>query len=332
MSASEIAGCDDSGGVSADALRYVDIECLSTLPIEGAMRSSSLPDGCSDRSADSRGSGEVKDRSSGWFYGHHDREQRSVHDGLLQVIPAALDRGEFFLVYQPIVRLNDKRFIGVEALLRWAHPTLGTLLPARFISLAERNGMIVPLTTFVIEQACRHIRNWRDDSTNPRPFVSVNVSARNIRDPSFLSMVERVLGETGLPAHALRLELTENASLSIDEASITRLQELSALGVGIAIDDFGTGFSSLAYLRNLPVDMVKLAGEFIENLGGDIRGRLADEQITRAMIDLAFKLGIIVCAKRVETPGQAARLRDFGCDAAQGWHFAKALPADFFTE
>ncbi|MFW3113636.1 hypothetical protein MHAE_07669 [Mycobacterium haemophilum DSM 44634] len=332
MSASEVAGRDDSDGVSADALRYADVECLSTLRTDGAMRSGSLPDRFSDRPAGKDGSGDAKDRSSGWSYGDPDCEQGSARDGLLQVMPAALDRGEFFLVYQPIVRLNDKRFIGVEALLRWAHPTLGTLLPARFIGLAERNGMIVPLTAFVIEQACRHIRNWRDDSTNPRPFVSVNVSARNVQDPGFLPMVERVLGDTGLPAHALQLELTENASLSIDEASITRLQELSAIGVGIAIDDFGTGFSSLAYLRNLPVDMVKLAGEFIENLGGDIHGRLADEQITRAMIDLAFKLGITVCAKRVETPGQAARLRDFGCDAAQGWHFAKALPADFFTE
>lgn len=296
------------------------------------MRSSALPDRFSGNPIGLPGSGEAEDRNSGWFYGHHDHEQQSSCDDLLQVVPAALDRGEFFLVYQPIVRLNDKRFIGVEALLRWAHPTLGTLLPARFIRLAEQNGMIVPLTAFVIEQACRHIRNWRDDSTNPRPFVSVNVSAHNIRDPDFFPMVERVLGDSALPAHALQLELTENASLSIDETSITRLQELSAVGVGIAIDDFGTGFSSLAYLRSLPVDMVKLAGEFIENLGGDIHSRLADEQITRAMIDLTFKLGIAVCAKRVETPGQAAWLRDFGCDAAQGWHFAKALPADFFTE
>ena len=296
------------------------------------MRSGSLPDRLGDVPADLLDNDEAEAGSNGWSYGHHHREQGNDHDCLSQVMPAALDRGEFFLVYQPIVRLNDKRFIGVEALLRWAHPTLGTLLPGRFISLSERNGMIVPLTAFVIEQACRHIRNWRDDSTNPRPFVSVNVSARNIRDPGFLPMVERVLADTGLPAHALQLELTENASLNIDEVSITRLQELSALGVGIAIDDFGTGFSSLAYLRNLPVDMVKLAGEFIENLGGDIHGRLADEQITRAMIDLAFQLGITVCAKRVETPCQAARLRDFGCDAAQGWHFAKALPADFFTE
>lgn len=145
-------------------------------------------------------------------------------------------------------------------------------------------------------------------------------------------LVEGVLGETGLPAHALQLELAEDARLSRDEKAVTRLQELSALGVGIAIDDFGIGFSSLAYLPRLPVDVVKLGGKFIECLDGDIQARLANEQITRAMIDLGDKLGITVTAKLVETPSQAARLRAFGCKAAQGWHFAKALPVDFFRE
>jgi diguanylate cyclase (GGDEF)-like protein/PAS domain S-box-containing protein len=244
-------------------------------------------------------------------------------------ISRALGRGEFFVLYQPIVRLTDNRMIGAEALLRWAHPTLGTLLPDRFINLAERNGMIVPLTTFVIEQACRDAAAWRERAIDdPPPFVSVNVSVRNICDAGFVSVVRSALHNTGLPPHALQLELTENALLGKDETSVTRLQQLSAMGVAIAIDDFGTGFSSLAYLRNLPVDVVKLAGEFIKNLAGNIHGRLADEQITRAMIDLAHTLGLSVTAEEVETPSQAARLLAFGCDAAQGWHFAKPMRAE----
>lgn len=243
----------------------------------------------------------------------------------------ALERGEFFLVYQPIVRLSDRNFIGAEALLRWEHPTLGTLLPGQFLDLAEDNGVIAPLTAFVIEQACRHVLGWRKDGIGPQPFISVNVSASTIYVPGFFSMVEKAFMDTGLPGDALQLELTEHANLGRDKASVAQLRELSALGLSLAIDDFGTGFSSLAYLRNLPVNVVKLAGEFIENLGNDRHDWLADEQIIRAVIDLAHTLGLTVTAEQVETPRQAAQLRDLGCDTAQGWHLAKELPADFFS-
>lgn len=145
-----------------------------------------------------------------------------------------------------------------------------------------------------------------------------------------LSAVKRALTDTGLPAHTLQLEVTETASLSRDTTSGTKLEELSALGVGIAIDDFGTGFSNLAYLRTLPIDVLKLAGLFIENLGGKLHARLADQQIARAIIDLAHTLGLTVTAEQVDNPGQAARLRALNCDAAQGWHFSKPLsPKEF---
>lgn len=243
----------------------------------------------------------------------------------------ALENGEFFVVYQPIVRLTDNCFIGAEALVRWVHPTLGTLLPDQFIDLAEGNGLIAPLTAFVLEQACHHVRNWRDVSADPKPFISVNVSAANIYDPEFLPLVTSTLASAGLPADALQLELTEHVNLGTGQTSVTSLQELSALGVGIAIDDFGTGFSSLAYLRALPINVVKLAGAFIENLGSNDFDPRADEKITRAMINLAHTLGCTVTAEQVETPRQAERLRHLGCDAAQGWRFAKALPAEFFS-
>ncbi|OBK26939.1 hypothetical protein A5634_24360 [Mycobacterium asiaticum] len=256
-----------------------------------------------------------------------------IHDRHHENTPMhkALDRGEFRLVYQPIVRLADNAIVGVEALLRWEHPTLGTLLPDRFISLAERNGMIVPLTTFVVEQACQHMQAWRaEQAADSQLFVSVNVAVRNVCDPTFITVVKNALHNADLPPHALQLELTENAVLGKDETSVRRLQQLSAMGVSIAIDDFGTGFSSLAYLRELPVDVVKLAGEFIRNIGGNIHGRLADEQITRAMIDLAHTLGLTVTAEQVETASQAARLRALGCDSAQGWHFARPMPSELF--
>jgi diguanylate cyclase (GGDEF)-like protein/PAS domain S-box-containing protein len=258
----------------------------------------------------------------------YDPDRESTRYYLSSAMRAALENGEFILEYQPIIRLADNVVIGAEALVRWKHPTLGILAPGRFIDLAEDNGFIVPLTAHVIEEACRQASSWCNDNAAHQPYVSVNVSATNIRDPGLIPLIERVLADTGLPPHALQLELTENASLSTSETVVTTLQKLTALGLSIAIDDFGTGFSSLAYLRKLPIHVVKLAGEFIENLDRRMHCRLADEQITRAMIELAHTLGLTVTAEQVETSSQADRLRAMHCDAAQGWHFAKSLPPD----
>lgn len=267
------------------------------------------------------------------------RSPESPPDCLSTQMHVALERGEFFLIYQPMVRLSDKRFIGAEAFLRWAHPTRGTLLPGQFIALAEANGLIATLTAFLMEQACLLARGWRHhDTSDPRRFVSVNVSASNIYDPSFLPLVESMLTDTGLPAHALQLEFTANANLGASKAAAIRLQELSGLGINLAIDDFNAESSSFDDLHNLPVNVVKLVSEFIKHPGSDIPGRLGGEEITHAMVSLAHTvehahaLGLTVTAEQVETPRQAARLHTLGCDAAQGWHFAKALPADFFSE
>lgn len=260
-----------------------------------------------------------------------DRDQVNTRHYLSTSMRVALDRGEFFLVYQPIIRLADNRIIGAEALLRWEHPTLGTLLPGRFIDRAENNGLMVPLTAFVLEQACRHVRSWRDHSTDPQPFVSVNVSASTICDPGFLVLVEGVLGETGLPAHALQLELAEDARLSRREGGdqATRIVRSRRRHRHRRLRHW---ILQPRLPSPPPRRRGQTRGKFIECLDGDIQARLANEQITRAMIDLGDKLGITVTAKLVETPSQAARLRAFGCKAAQGWHFAKALPVDFFRE
>ncbi len=262
----------------------------------------------------------------------YDRDDENLNPPAFSPMREALERSEFYLVYQPVVRLSDNCIIGAEALLRWAHPTLGTLLPGRFIAFAESSGLIASLTAFVLEEACRHVQIWRQNSTDPQPFVSVNISASCARDADFCSLVERVLADADLPPQALQLEITENANLSKDETTLSGLRRLSTLGVSIAIDDFGTGFSSLAYLRTLPANVVKLAGEFVANLDLDTHDRFADEKIARAIIDLAHALGLTVTAERVESPSQAAQLRALDCDTAQGWHFAKPLPANFFSE
>lgn len=262
----------------------------------------------------------------------HVRDQNEAQNLLSAEMRKALDRSEFFVVYQPIFRLTDISIIGAEALLRWAHPTLGTLPPSRFINVAESNGLIMSLTAFVVKQACHVVRDWRDKGRELHPFVSVNVTSSAIRDPGFVPLVEDALRGIGLPTSALQLELGQDANLGKDEASLRALQELCALGVSIAIDDFGTGFSSFANLPDLPVNVVKLGGKLVENLGGSIRKRVADEQITRAMIELARGLGLTVTAKHVETPRQLDRLHAFGCNNAQGWHFAQPLPASSFRE
>lgn len=255
-----------------------------------------------------------------WLAYDRDRDSTPIH--------AALNRGEFFLVYQPIIRLADNCIIGAEALLRWAHPTLGTLPPNRFIELAEGSGLSLPLTVFVIEQACRYVRDWRENSPGSTLFVSVNITTSNIYDPGFVTVVQRALAESGVSAKALQLELTEHAGICSDQTVVLRLRELSALGVGIAIDDFGCTLSNLTGLPKLPVSVIKLSGEFIQNLGNEIPGRTADEHIVHATIDLAHRLGLTVTAEQVENHVQATRLRELGCDAAQGWHFVAALAHD----
>ncbi|MDF0530216.1 EAL domain-containing protein [Tsukamurella sp. 8F] len=244
----------------------------------------------------------------------------------------ALDRGEFVVLYQPIVDLagDSGRIVGAEALVRWQHPTLGLLAPDRFIDLAEDNGLILPLGTRVLDQACRDAVEWRAASGEDL-FVSINVSPLQLRDPDFLRSVERTLSATGIMPHRVQFEITESAFIGTSDSSVTALTALSAAGARIAIDDFGTGFSNMAYLRRLPVDVLKLAGPFIEDLGDPMREQPADEHIVRGLINIAHGLGQTVTAEQVANRAQAARLRGLRCDHAQGWFFARAMPSADFT-
>ena len=242
-------------------------------------------------------------------------------------IPEALAGEEFVVEYQPLARLRDQEIIGVEALVRWRLPTGRLLPPGEFISLAEESGLIVPLGRAVLLEACRQATRWADQDPPLRLLMSVNLAARQVREPGFVDDVRQVLSATGWPAELLQLELTESAVMGTDTDSITALRALADLGVRIAIDDFGTGYSNLAYLQHLPVHTLKLAGTFVT--GGHGRGfEGVDGDVLTVLVQLAHVLGLSVTAESVETADQFTRLRDIGCDTGQGWYFAPALPPD----
>ncbi len=265
-----------------------------------------------------------------WSIFDADRSRRELaRYALSAAIPAALDRGEFYLDYQPLTSLRDGRVLGMEALVRWRHPELGVLRPDSFIGLAEETGLIVRLGAWVLAEACQEARRWADASGDA-PFVSVNLAVQQVRRPGLVNEVRKLLRRTGLPPGRLQLEITESTMMSTAEEPVRALRVLADLGVRIAIDDFGTGYCNLAYLRGLPVTELKVAGEFVTGLRDPAEdpdsGRA--ERILAALVSLAHALKVTVTAEGVETAEQAERLRAIGCDAAQGWHFGRPGPAE----
>lgn len=262
-----------------------------------------------------------------WALYDAERNQRELaRYALSAAIPAALERGEFYLDYQPLTSLRDGSLVGVEALVRWRHPELGVLRPDSFIGLAEETGLIVQLGGWVLAEACREAEAWAPGS-GAAPFVSVNLAVRQVHRPGLVQEVRALLRQTGLPPERLQLEITESTMMSTAEEPVRALRVLADLGVRIAIDDFGTGYSNLAYLRDLPVTELKVAGEFVAGLRSPSVGR-TDERILASLVSLAHALDLTVTAEGVETAGQAERLRAIGCDAGQGWHFGRPAPAD----
>jgi diguanylate cyclase (GGDEF)-like protein len=246
------------------------------------------------------------------------REQLAIEAALRD----ALEHGGpgLAVAYQPQYDVERGALRGVEALLRFTHPTLGAISPERVVAVADATGLIHQLGRFVLSTACRDAVAWR--AANPAFVVAVNVSARQLGDPDFTARVLAALRDTGLPADALELEMTESAFVETDDAA-PRLAALRAHGVDIAIDDFGTGWSSLAYLARLPVDTVKVDRAFVAALPGDAAG----ETVVRAIVALAHELGLAVVAEGVETVAQLARLREYGCDSFQGFLVCRPVPA-----
>jgi diguanylate cyclase (GGDEF)-like protein len=268
------------------------------------------------------------DGGNRWALYEEERNARDVARYTLSAtMPAALRRGEFFLQYQPLVRLADNSLMGLEALVRWRHPEHGLIQPGRFIELAEETGLIVDLGRWVLQQACRQADAWRRKVPVP-VLMSVNLAVRQLRDPGLVGDVKRILVETGLPPDALQLEVTESAVMGRAGEPLDALFALADMGIRIAVDDFGTGYSNLAYLPRLPLQSLKIAGSFIAGVGLEPSPDPVAEQIVSSVVDLAHTMGLTVTAEGVETRAQATRLRAIGCDAAQGWHFAKAMPPE----
>ncbi|HLL68617.1 MAG TPA: EAL domain-containing protein [Micromonosporaceae bacterium] len=267
-----------------------------------------------------------KDRAAVFDADRHAREV--IRYELSASMPAALERQEFFVEYQPLVRLGDGRVTAVEALVRWRHPRQGVLGPDAFISMAEETGLIVPLGLWVLREACHQAAGWRRERGDCAPVVSVNLAVRQMRDRRIVDDVAAILHETGLPPQALQLELTESAVMGPAGEPLQSLHALAEVGVRIAIDDFGTGYSNFAYLRRLPVHSLKLAGSLIAGLRPPHPADPVDHQIVAAVINLAHLLDLTVTAEGVETAEQAERLQALGCDTGQGWYFGEAGPAD----
>ena len=233
--------------------------------------------------------------------------------------------GELQLVYQPKLDLETRRMYGVEALIRWEHPTLGAVPPDEFVPVAEETGLISPLTDWVLQRALADCVGWR--LAGHATTVAVNLSARSLLDPGLGRRVQTALDVAGLPAQALVLELTETSVMARPEHSIVVLQGLHDLGVGLSIDDFGTGYSSLAYLRQLPVDEVKLDRSFLAPLSGTSqRGSGKAESLVRDTIRLSHSLDLHVLVEGVEDQWMLDKLVDLGADAVQGWFTGRPVP------
>jgi diguanylate cyclase (GGDEF)-like protein/PAS domain S-box-containing protein len=238
----------------------------------------------------------------------------------------AITRHELRVAYQPTVDLVTGSIVGVEALLRWDHPERGLLVPHDFIDVAEETGLIVPIGSWVIEQACRQAQRWQAGHPEAQLLVSVNLSGRQLDDPTLVDTVRDVIERTGVDPNLLGLEITESVVMRDPQASTVTLQALKDLGVRLAVDDFGTGYSSLAYLRRFPVDLLKVDRAFVDGLDPDT-GDAEDRAIVAAVVSLAHTLGMEAIAEGVETAEQLAELRALGCDMAQGYFIAKPLPA-----
>jgi predicted signal transduction protein with EAL and GGDEF domain len=236
----------------------------------------------------------------------------------------AIDERQLILYYQPEVSSGTHRVIGYEALVRWNHPERGILEPSEFIPIAEESDLIILVGRWVLWEACRQMAEWQKKFVfNPPLTISVNVSPRHLIDAGLAEEVQRVLDETGLDAHSLKLEVTESSMMHDPEKSLGTLRRLKLMGIGLEIDDFGTGYSSLSYLQKLPFDTVKIDRSFIKELGTGAES----SEIVRTIVELARSLDMEVVAEGVETEDQLERVTMLGCEYVQGYYFARPVGA-----
>ena len=247
--------------------------------------------------------------------------------GLARGLPGAIGRGEMHLDYQPIVEARDRRFTGVEALLRWTHPTRGAVSPEVFIPFAEQSGQIIELGRWALTQAWRDRHRWQQGRAADIA-MSVNVSAHQFMSAGFAATVSAVLASDSADPGLLTLEVTERVFVRDEERALVVLAQLKEIGVKLALDDFGTGYSSLAYLNTLPIDTIKIDRRFI----GKLSHTPASQAIVTAIIQLAHSLGMNVVSEGVETSVQHQELVRLGSDRCQGFYFAEPMLASGIAE
>jgi EAL domain-containing protein (putative c-di-GMP-specific phosphodiesterase class I) len=253
------------------------------------------------------------------------RDRALLHLELEEGLRHAETRGELRVHYQPVVEISSGTWVGVEALVRWEHPTRGLVAPASFIPIAEDSGLIVTMGRWVLREACHTVARWNRCRRDLPPLdVAVNLSTRQLVDPGLVELVAGVLQESGLPPELLCLEITESFLMENPDSGGTEvLTALHALGVRLSVDDFGIGYSSLLYLRSFPVDTLKVDRIFVAGLGRNAE----DTAIVQGVIALAHSLGLRVIAEGVEDRGQVDGLHALRCDLGQGFHWARPLPA-----
>lgn len=265
-------------------------------------------------------------RSQYQFYSPEINAQLRERLTLENELHGALDRNEMLVYYQPLIDLYSGQVIAMEALLRWQHPTLGMISPAKFIPIAEANGAIIPIGEWVLRTACAQNRAWQLAGFTPIR-ISVNLSARQFEQPYLVEVINQILEETGLKASDLELEVTESFLMADMERSVKILKKLREVGIWLALDDFGTGYSSLNYLKRFPVNILKIDQSFVQ----DVMSNPDSAAVTNAIIALAKSLRLSITAEGVETQEQLEYLKMQGCDEGQGYYFSCPVPADIIA-
>lgn len=256
-----------------------------------------------------------------------DKEMHQRALRLLQIetdLRYAIERNEFFLVYQPIVDLIDQKLCGFEALLRWQHPIHGLVPPLEFISIAEETGQILQIGEWVLREACTQLNNWRSKSeTSKDLWMSVNVSTKQFTQTDLVSLVAGILEETNLDPNCLKLEVTESAMVENIDFAVDVMSSLKKLGLKLSIDDFGTGYSSLSYLHRLPLSSLKIDRSFVNQMSESVE----NQEIIKTIVSLAQSLRLEIIAEGVENSSQMKQLKELDCEFGQGYYFAKPLEA-----
>lgn len=255
----------------------------------------------------------------------------AMHDAALQLLQLetdlrrAINQQEFIVHYQPIVDLSEGRIAGVEALVRWQHPQRGMVSPSLFIPVAEETGLIILIGDWVLREACHQLRLWQKEKLKGIPlFMSVNLSARQFAQLDLISQIDRIMEETQLNPHSLKLEITESAIMDNANFAAVILQKLRDRSIQLSIDDFGTGYSSLSYLHSFPVNTLKVDQSFVQR----IDGKPENLGLIPAIMSIAQTMGMSVIAEGIETTQQLAQLRTLGCNFGQGYLFSKPMDAE----